>query len=565
MVFNYKFSIITIIFFFSFLNNLFSNTPDAGSITSNLENTKTSSTLSFTNNLKDPTEVSEDQTKNEDTNKNTITVSEFIFNGNTVYSSDLLNSQLKDFLNKPIGFVQLRAATIAINDFYRQQGWLVKSYMPQQEIINGRVLIEIVESTLGNVNILSDETNLVSGDLVNSYILNQQEQGDLLNLDRIDRAIYLIDSLAGVNVVSDFTEGGSIGQTDLNVKLTNEKKFFYDITANNFGSRSTGSEQLIFNGTINSPSNIGDKLNLNAIKSEGMNFGTIQYSAPIGLDGHRGIVQASSMDYQVISEDFSSLNLEGNSQTLLLGIDYPLHRSNNSNIDFNSSFERKWFSNLSDGSTSSNYEVERFTVSLSSIIFDGWHGGGANSINVTYSPGKVKLGTIDSSENSELSGSFNKIEYQISRQQYVTETLSLYGLYQGQLTKDNLDSSEKFYLGGANGVRAYPSSEGGGSLGQSLSLELRYKLPKNQTLTAFYDWGQVKQNADNNIASPASPNQFHLEGAGVSYKWKINEWLDLGLTYAHRIGNNPNPTSAGKDQDGSLDKHRFWLETIMAF
>jgi hypothetical protein len=36
-------------------------------------------------------------------------------------------------------------------------------------------------------------------------------------------------------------------------------------------------------------------------------------------------------------------------------------------------------------------------------------------------------------------------------------------------------------------------------------------------------------------------------------------------TVARRIGNNPDPLSTGTDQDGSLDKNRFWLQASVPF
>ena len=53
---------------------------------------------------------------------------------------------------------------------------------------------------------------------------------------------------------------------------------------------------------------------------------------------------------------------------------------------------------------------------------------------------------------------------------------SAFASFSGQMAGGNLDPSEKFYLGGSTGVRAYPSGEAGGSTGQLISLELRRQL-----------------------------------------------------------------------------------------
>jgi hypothetical protein len=41
--------------------------------------------------------------------------------------------------------------------------------------------------------------------------------------------------------------------------------------------------------------------------------------------------------------------------------------------------------------------------------------------------------------------------------------------------------------------------------------------------------------------------------------------LNFKATLARRIGDNPNPTPAGDDQDGSLVKNRIWLQVSMPF
>jgi hemolysin activation/secretion protein len=51
---------------------------------------------------------------------------------------------------------------------------------------------------------------------------------------------------------------------------------------------------------------------------------------------------------------------------------------------------------------------------------------------------------------------------------------TLYASFSGQRASKNLDSSEEFFLGGPNGVRAYPQGEGAGDEGWLSRLELRH-------------------------------------------------------------------------------------------
>jgi hemolysin activation/secretion protein len=112
-----------------------------------------------------------------------------------------------------------------------------------------------------------------------------------------------------------------------------------------------------------------------------------------------------------------------------------------------------------------------------------------------------------------------------------------------------------------SGVRAYPSSEGGGSEGYLFNLEVRKQLPENFTLTGFYDWGSVL--VTKNDATANSVNNYDLKGVGVSLGWTAPFGFNLKATLARRIGDNPNPTTDGNDQDGSLSKNRLWLQANM--
>jgi hemolysin activation/secretion protein len=135
-----------------------------------------------------------------------------------------------------------------------------------------------------------------------------------------------------------------------------------------------------------------------------------------------------------------------------------------------------------------------------------------------------------------------------------------------QAADSNLDSSEKIYLGGAGGVRAYPSSEAGGSAGRTFSLELRQRLAQTWTLSGFYDYGRVTVNQNNEITPKANPNQLSLQGYGAALAWQGPRGIDISATVAQRIGRNPLANSTtGMDTDGTKQSPRFWLSARFSF
>jgi hemolysin activation/secretion protein len=116
-------------------------------------------------------------------------------------------------------------------------------------------------------------------------------------------------------------------------------------------------------------------------------------------------------------------------------------------------------------------------------------------------------------------------------------------------------------------VRAYPGAEGSGADGQTLSLEARWRLPQAFILSAFYDWGQISAVNHNNTAPSGNAltalNAYVLHGYGLSLSWVAPFGAQIKGTWGRRIGSNPNPTTGGLDQDGSLDLNRFWLSATV--
>ncbi|MFM9147741.1 MAG: ShlB/FhaC/HecB family hemolysin secretion/activation protein, partial [Verrucomicrobiota bacterium] len=153
----------------------------------------------------------------------------------------------------------------------------------------------------------------------------------------------------------------------------------------------------------------------------------------------------------------------------------------------------------------------------------------------------------------------------LGRTQQVGRDYSLALNVRGQAAFHNLDSSEKFFLGGNNGLRAYPTSEGGGDLGMLSSLELRTNLTPRTQGTLFLDQGWVAQNYDPDYAGGPTDNGLTYRGWGLGLSQRFDSGVKLSLQWSRRIGDNPRPSSSGTDQDGSLRIDRFWASASFNF
>jgi hemolysin activation/secretion protein len=130
-----------------------------------------------------------------------------------------------------------------------------------------------------------------------------------------------------------------------------------------------------------------------------------------------------------------------------------------------------------------------------------------------------------------------------------------------QRANKNLDASEKFYLGGPLGVRAYGVGEGAGSQGELATFELRQRLSAKTTLAEFYDVGRIRPWQNAGTTQPGGT----LSGFGLSLNHKLDSDINLKATWARSIGDTPERSIMPTNSNGEYDRNRFWLSLDARF
>ena len=128
----------------------------------------------------------------------------------------------------------------------------------------------------------------------------------------------------------------------------------------------------------------------------------------------------------------------------------------------------------------------------------------------------------------------------------------------GQQAGKNLDSSEKFSLGGPTSVRAYPSGEGSGDEGYRGTLELRHTMMPKVQGVLFYDFGSVKINKT--PFGAAGNNHKALSGAGFGVNAGVGQvQIKASLAWRTRGGQ---PTSIPA---AAVKSPTVWVQASVAF
>jgi len=498
-----------------------------------------------------------------------VLVQGFMFTGNRLLTEADLQAVTAPWIGQSLDVAALRGVAAEVGQAYRNRGWVVRTLLPRQEVKDGVVRIEIVEAVFGKLDVEGTPAGRVPLALVQALAGDRLRAGQPVNAKDLDRGLLLADDLPGVVVSGRLQAGRQENETDLALKLLEEPLLTGEATLDNFGSRGTGATRASGHVSLNSPARRGDLASASVIHTQGSDFLRAAYTVPMGTFGLRLGADASWFRYKLVQGQFQALDSHGNSSSLGAHASLPVIRSRTHNLYVGGSYAHRRFDNEANGGTVSRYAVDDLTVSGNFNSFDEHWGGGSNSASLSLVGSRVNLNgspnALVDATGARVAGVSVKLRYALSRQQAITDRLSFYASVSGQEADRNQDSSEKFYLGGPYGVRAYPNDEGAGSQGTLATMELRARLPDGFTGAAFYDWGQVRAHVDNAFVGAPALNRYSLKGMGLSVAWQAPWGVGLKVTYARRIGANPNPTPQGKDQDGSLVRNRFWLSAVLPF
>ena len=501
-----------------------------------------------------------------------VQVKAFRISGNTLIAESELQAVLSPWLGKESTFTELQQAANAVAEAYRRHGWFARPQLPAQDLADGVVKIHIIEGRLGAVRIDDGGKPLrLNRAMVSSTMTARQQPGDPLNLDALERGNAILNDTPGFAVATVLSAGSDTGETDAIVKVQDKPLLAATAQLDNQGARSTGADKLTFNLSLDNPGGAGDQISANGNASEGSRYLRLGYSRPFGREGLRAGINASAMRYQLLGEDFAALNSQGDAKTLGLTASYPLLRSGTRNMSLAGAIDRKDYYNEANEISTSEKRLHTALLALNGDLLDGFGQGGMTLWGVNLTAGQVDLSANATNESADqngpgTAGSYQKLGYSLARLQRMSDQSTLWFSLSGQRANKNLDSSEKFSLGGPSGVRAYPLMEGSGDDGWLATLEARYNLTPDLQLSVFYDHGSVTQSHNPDYTGAPLVNEASLKGAGLGLSWSQPGSFTLRAVWARRIGDNPLASATtGADGDGSLKPNRFWLSAVVFF
>ena len=420
----------------------------------------------------------------------------------------------------------LRQLAQRITQLYRQHGYIVaRAFVPAQQVSDGSVLISVLESELGAYRF--DNRSLLSDAVLAPVVEAQRLQGQPINADALDRTLLLLADLPGVaNVSGNLQPGDRVGTSDLIITAEPGKHVDADFSIDSYGNRYTGQNRLNARVTINGLSDHGDRLDLRGTAAdEGLLSGRAAYDLALNNDGLRGGVALSSTHYE-LGHEFASLDASGTVHTASLYASWPLVRGLNRNVWLSGHLEwRKLRDRVRTTASQTDKQIQAATFEANGDLADALAGGGYNTWRIAGTAGSLQIDSAAAlaldAAGPRTSGGYTKLQLGASRLQNLPGNFTLAVIGSAQWAGNNLDSSEKFVVGGAYGVRAYPQGQGVGDEGWLLNLELRRMLVPGLQASVFYDAGGAKYSHQ---AYATGRNRETLRGYGVGLTGQWNSF-----------------------------------------
>lgn len=489
-----------------------------------------------------------------------VVPSKFRLSGVTLVSEAELQKLLAPLVAKPADFRQLQYAADLVSAYYRQQGFITaRAFLPQQTLsasgVPSEVEIVVLEGRYGRVRI--ENKSRVRDDVVRELL--PVKEGDPVRLQPVERGLLLIEDLPGARVVSStFGPGDRTGESEYIVALDAEPAMVGQVTADNYGLRTTGRLRVGAQAVWQSPREVGDAVEGNIMSSgHGQNTGRLGYSLSLGPKGWRGAVAVSRVEYE-LGEEFDGLGYTGTADVAAVSVSYPLVRERSLNVTLTLGAESKA---LIDHNPigEQRKRAQAYTVTLSGDEVDGFGGGGTTAWAYSTSFGRIRMANdlARAFDVNNTEGGFARYNVQVTRLQTLEQVNPGLGLQlsiRSQYAAENLESSEKMPIGGPQGVRAFPQGEAVGDRAWLSSLELRQRMSwvsgVRSWVSAFYDAGGVRVNAK---PTQADGNKRLLRGYGLGWGSEFGGRYFVNGSFAWPIGE-------GSLDPNESDKFRAWLQ-----
>jgi hemolysin activation/secretion protein len=419
----------------------------------------------------------------------TFEIKEIFVSGNTLFPEEKIKDIVKDFTGKEKMSADVEKARDRLEVFYHEAGYpTVMVNIPEQIVENGLIVLEVIESKIGNVKITGNRYFTVR-DILGD--LPSLKTGTVLYVPRVQEELNKVNSNPDLKVSPVLLPGNEMGVTDVELHVKDHLPLHGSIELNNRSGPDT--TDLRLNGLIRYDNlwqarhSLSLQYQTSPEKTEEVQVLIGSYLLPSPWNAKNTLAlygvwsdssTASSDDIRVIGKGqiFGARSImalpacKTYNHNLTVGLDYK---------DFQETVGLG--EDQSGGKTPITYLPLSFAYSASwpdssgTMLFK-------SAANMAFRGAVTRQEEFDN-KRYKARGNYLYMTLGLERMQKLRETLNLSLKLDGQISDQPLISNEQYSAGGAQSVRGYQESE---VLGDD-AIHGTIELQAAQSITKVFD------------------------------------------------------------------------------
>lgn len=457
-------------------------------------------------------------------------------------------AKLKRLIGQPITRDRLKELLAMVNTQLATSGesFSVAS-LPEQDISLGQIRVRITRATVGQVTIKNTGAGSFPDDYYRSLL--RIKSGDVLVADRLDEEIDWFNRSNPYRNAQVVTQPGKqMGQTDLEVLVTDRRPYSFSVGYDNNGTRITGRDRFTLTAGWGQVFGLDHQLNYSLNANQDFNkFQSHDLRYVIPLPWHH-LMNLSVNASRIRPELPAPFDQDGVSSGLSLRYDAPLKKwgaythTANVGFDYKRSDNNLLFSQVPV--TNTQTAVFQFNLGYSGALKDG---SGQTTVNANWvhSPGNMGSNNEDAAFAATRAGATAAYNYWQLELERITQLpkdwkWTLKGNF--QKADSNLLGSEQLAGGGVNSVRGFADAIAFGDEGYVIRAELLSPFvqfgAEGKTVLAqgliFYDEASLRNKRP--LIGEAASN--HLSSVGVGVRLSLPNNISVRIEAGKQINND---------------------------
>ncbi|WP_265213596.1 ShlB/FhaC/HecB family hemolysin secretion/activation protein [Herbaspirillum lusitanum] len=485
-------------------------------------------------------------------------INRFAIAGNTLLPAADVDAAVAPFTGKDRDFSDVKGALVALKAVYQAHGYvLVRIDLPEQELNNGVVVLNVVQTRIGNVAIEGNKS-FTDTNIRNS--LPGLQEGEAPDLNKISKSLKLANENPAKKTVMKIKPGAAADEVDASLAVTEESVWLTTLNLDNSGTEQVG---RTYAGVVLQNANMFGRDHVM----------TLQYTTTLE---HSGDVAVYGFGYHVPlyalgdSLDFFASHSDVNAGTVTAGIlDIAVSGKGsmygaryNQNLTTVGSYESKLVYGIDYKEVRNSMQTlgielgNDVTVHPLSVGYVGnWsmQNGVANwGATLSHNVAGGAKGRQQDFDAARVGAKadYTALRFAASTTQGLPQEWLARAIVNGQYTRDALIAGEQYGAGGASSVRGFQEREVSNDSGVTANVEI-YSPPLCRNtdwqcrVLAFYDTAYLTRNR----ALPGEFRSMAISSIGVGVRLQLRNNVSLQMDYGHVLRAEATVTQRG---DGRL-------------